>query len=155
MNNVRLVEATPAHLLELASWVTNKDELIEWAGPDVQFPCDAQSLKRDLFANGWPSFCITTTNHELLGFGQYYSRLNHCHLCRLIIAPNHRGQGLAKTLIEQISNTGKQEMNTTSCSLFVYKQNSVAINLYQQLGFQLVRYPKEGLVDNCLYMTRA
>ncbi len=154
MENVSLVKVRAAHWIELVSWVTTEGQLYEWAGPNVQYSCDALTLKQDLLAKSWPAFSLISANGELLGFGQYYSRLGRCHLCRLIIAPCHRSKGLAQTLIARISDIGEQEMGVTSCSLFVYQQNLAAIKAYQKIGFRVVDYPGNELMDNGFYMVK-
>lgn len=154
MENVSLVKVRAAHWIELASWVTTEDQLFEWAGPNLQYPCDVLTLKQDLLVETWPAFSLISANSELLGFGQYYSRLGHCHLCRLIIAPHHRGKGLARSLIEQLSAIGKREMNVASCSLFVYQKNIAAIRAYQKIGFAIVDYLGTDLIDSCIYMVK-
>lgn len=152
MNNIDLVKVSSPHLVEIADWVITEDQLVEWAGPNMQFPCDAQTLKQDLFTKNWPAFSLVTADYKLLGFGQYYSRLGHCHLCRLIIAPCYRSKGLAQILIARISEVGIRALGVTSCSLFVYQKNLAAIKAYQKIGFKVGEYPGGDMPDNCVYM---
>jgi ribosomal protein S18 acetylase RimI-like enzyme len=93
-----------------------------------------------------------SADHKLLGFGQYYVRLNHCHLCRLIVAPSQRGRGLARILIEEIARAGRRASKLKSSSLFVYKDNLAAIKAYEKFGFRVADYPSDDVIENCFYM---
>lgn len=150
-----LVEFDSTYLAELLTWVNSQDQLREWAGPNVRYPCTAQTLKHDLFSKGWPSYALVSASHDLLGFGQYYSRLKRCHLCRLIVAPSQRGQGIAQELIDGISNAARRSSMLESSSLFVYESNLAAIKAYQKIGFKLIDYPAEDRMENCLYMIKS
>lgn len=147
---MNLIEPNATHLSELLTWVKDKEQLAQWAGSNMRYPCCVNSLAQDLAA--WPSFALASKDQELLGFGQYYLRLGHCHLCRLIVSPRHRGKGLVQKLIEMISIEGTRELGVNSCSLFVYRENTVAIKAYQKIGFISKDYPASDVIDDCLYM---
>lgn len=149
-----LREFDPTRLSELLTWVNSSNELRDWAGPNARYPCTAQTLEYDLFSKGWPSYALVSVDHDLLGFGQYYSRLNRCHLCRLIVAPSYRGNGLARELIDGISSAARRMSMLESSSLFVYESNVAAINAYKKLGFKPIDYPAEDRMENCLYMVK-
>jgi ribosomal protein S18 acetylase RimI-like enzyme len=89
-----------------------------------------------------------------LAFGQYYLRLGNCHLGRLIVNPNFRGQGIASHLINQLSTLGRSDLRTDSCSLFVLGHNKSAIKVYTKLGFSMADYPEEIPLKNCFYMVQ-
>lgn len=150
-----LTDVNSTHLNELINWIDTANQLKTWAGPNMTYPCDTQTLERELLSKDWPSFSLISTNDELVGFGQYYVRLGHCHLCRLIVAPSHRGKRLAQTLIELISLEARQALGITSCSLFVYTHNSAAIKAYEKIGFRISDYPSDGIMENCLYMLKS
>ncbi|WP_259365807.1 GNAT family N-acetyltransferase [Colwellia sp. MB02u-6] len=99
-----------------------------------------------------PSFALLSAQAELLGFGQYYLRLGKCHLCRLVINPIFRGQGIAAHLIQQLSVRGKADLNANSSSLFVVQNNGSAIKTYEKSGFTVACYPEKITVKDCLYM---
>ena len=88
---------------------------------------DLNSFKSDLKLDSLKSFSLVSVEGNLLAFGQYYLRLDKCHLGRLIVNPNFRGQGIASHLIQKLGVLGKTELKTDSCSLFVLGHNKSAI----------------------------
>lgn len=129
------------NLIELMSWFSDKDELTMWSGPNFRYPFNLSTFKSDLNLNTLKSFSLLSSTGQLLAFGQYYLRLGKCHLARLVVNPDRRGQGVASHLISQLSTLGKSELGTASCSLFVLEQNKSAIKVYMKLGFSVSDYP--------------
>lgn len=134
------------------SWFSTEAALSIWSGANFSFPFDFNSFKSDLKLESLPSFALLSAQAELLGFGQYYLRLGKCHLCRLVINPIFRGQGIAAHLIQQLSVRGKADLNANSSSLFVVQNNGSAIKTYEKSGFTVACYPEKITVKDCLYM---
>ena len=147
-----LSQPSDEKLTELMSWFSTEAALSIWSGPNFSFPFDFNSFKSDLNFESLPSFALLSAQAELLGFGQYYLRLGKCHLCRLVINPNFRGQGIAAHLIQQLSVRGKADLNTNASSLFVMQNNISAIKTYEKSGFTGACYPEKITLKDCLYM---
>lgn len=147
-----LKEPTPEHLQELRSWFTNTEAITSWGGPKLHYPNTLSEFQQCLSLETLRSFALVS-NHTMLGFGQYYERLGHCHLGRLAIAPQHRGKGTIEHLIQLLRQHGQPRLNVSAASLFVLRDNAPAIKAYQKLGFKETRYPGEMGIENCLYMT--
>jgi ribosomal protein S18 acetylase RimI-like enzyme len=71
---------------------------------------------------------------ELLGFGQLCDRFERHHLARLVIRPQHRGNGLAKVLIFELIIQALAQQRR-DISLYVHRHNKVAVQCYSRLGF--------------------
>ncbi|MFT6735853.1 MAG: ribosomal protein S18 acetylase RimI-like enzyme [Polaribacter sp.] len=151
---MRLTQPSNLNFIELMSWFSTEEELSVWSGPDFRYPFDLSSFKRDLKLDSLKSFSLISTEGNLLAFGQYYLRLGRCHLGRLVVNPNLRGQGISSHLIQKLSVLGKSDLNTDSCSLFVLGHNKSAIQAYTKLGFSMTIYPDELPLDNCFYMVK-
>lgn len=136
------------------SWFKTERDVHDWAGPSIRFPFTATSFTEDACVNQLESIAMTGSNGELLAFGQFYRRLDCCHLARLVVSPQHRGQGLITKLVEQLSNTGCQELGVQRVSLFVGIHNQPALKVYRALGFTETRYPEPLPIDGHLYLTR-
>ena len=149
-----LIQATDQHLTELMSWFSNEEELSIWSGPNCRFPFDVTSFKHDIKFESLKSFVLMSNENKLLGFGQYYLRLGRCHLGRLVVNPQCRGQGMITYLIQELSSLGKADFNVETCSLFVLEHNQSAIRAYTKLGFFMADYPEEMQLENCLYMIK-
>lgn len=151
---MRLTQPSNPNFIELMSWFSTEEELSVWSGPDFRYPFDLRSFKSDLKLDSLKSFSLISTEGNLLAFGQYYLRLGRCHLGRLVVNPNLRGQGIASHLIQKLSVLGKSDLSTDSCSLFVLGHNKSAIQAYTKLGFSIADYPDEIPLDNCFYMVK-
>ena len=151
---MRLTQPSNPNFIELMSWFSTEEELSVWSGPDFRYPFDLSSFKSDLKLDSIKSFSLISTEGNLLAFGQYYMRRGRCHLGRLVVNPNWRGQGIASHLIQKLSVLGKSDLNTDSCSLFVLGHNKSAIQTYIKLGFSMADYPDELPLDNCFYMVK-
>jgi len=151
---MRLTQPSDANFIELMSWFSTEEELNIWSGPGFRYPYDLISFKSDLRLDSLKSFSLVSAEGDLLAFGQYYLRLGKCHLGRLVVNPNSRGQGIASNLIYELSVLGKSDLKTDSCSLFVLGHNKSAIQAYKKLGFSVADYPDKISLENCLYMVK-
>lgn len=157
---MRLEPPTPDNLIELRRWFENKQAIEDWGGPGMLFHTSQTAFNQALEKAGTArttSLCLVTGG-ELIGFGQFYSRLKHCHLCRLAIAPQRRGQGLIHFLVKSSAERGCAELAHSQLSLFVMRHNRAALKAYRKLGFVVAAYPEDHAtempVQNCLYLTR-
>lgn len=151
---MRLTQPSDENFIQLMSWFSSADELSIWSGPNFRYPFDLISFKSDLNLNTVKSFSLTSSEGDLLAFGQYYLRLGKCHLARLVVNPSLRGQRIASHLISQLSVLGKSDLSTESCSLFVLGHNESAIQAYTKLGFSMTDYPEKIPLENCFYMVQ-
>jgi ribosomal protein S18 acetylase RimI-like enzyme len=151
----KLCGVTEHHLLEVMSWFDDEQSLLIWSGPNFRYPYDLSSFREDLNLKELNSFVLRDEKLTTLAFGQYYLRLGRCHLGRLVVNPNCRGQGIAKQLMNKLLEAGKRDLAVNEASLFVLEHNKFAIKSYQSFGFQFTPYPNELPIENCLYMTKA
>lgn len=151
---MRLIQPLDNHLLNMMSWFTSKQELTHWSGPNFRYPFNLSSFTEDLKLNTLSSFSLISNESEFLAFGQYYQRLDKCHLGRLIVNPEFRGKGVASELMLHISELGLKKLKVKECSLFVLADNDSAIKAYEKFGFSFADYPDEIPLDNCLYMVK-
>ena len=151
---MQLTEPLECHVIEMMSWFTNEADLKQWSGPGFRYPFDLSTFTGDLKISPTNSFSLVSEEGELLGFGQYYQRLDKCHLGRLVVNPKFRGEGIIAELIKLISVKGTKALSVTACSLFVLSHNQSAIKAYQKVGFVLADYPEKIPTENCFYMVK-
>ena len=142
------------YLHELMSWFNSEIQLKQWSGPQFEYPYTEQSFIRDLNRQALPSFVLLSDTNEFIAFGQFYLRLNRCHLGRLVVKPSWRGKGVINQLIVALISTGQCSLGVNTCSLFVLAQNKAAISAYQKAGFVRANYPEKLSLKNCLYMIK-
>jgi ribosomal protein S18 acetylase RimI-like enzyme len=150
---LKLLPATPAHLLEMMSWFPSAESCRVWGGPEFRFPFTAESFRADCHLE-LPSFTLLDARSTLIGFGQYYLRAARCHLARLAIAPAHRSRGFGTRLIELLAQAGKAALGVEHCSLFVSVANTPAMALYQRLGFALTDQSADPSLPGAYYLVR-
>jgi len=151
---MNLIPATISDIDTLMSWFTTKQHIALWGGPNFTFPFTKESFIKDSKIENLASFKLINENKELLAFGQYYERLNCCHLGRLVVNPNKRGEGLGRVLVNSLIASGTEALKLNSSSLFVLADNQTAFNLYQSCGFELQNYPEKIELENCLYLVK-
>lgn len=152
---MKLIKPTENHLTTMMGWFSNEQELSNWSGPNFRFPLNLYSFIEDLNMGSLNSFALTSNTSELLAFGQFYQRLNKCHLGRLVVNPQFRGKGIAAKLMSHLCERGRQELKLNEYSLFVLAHNESAIKSYQKFGFTFADYPDEIPLANCLYMVKS
>lgn len=149
----RLVPFHAMHIPALMRWIDSERQCSQWGGPGFRYPFDSQSFSEDCRWQELPSFALENTAGDLLAFGQFYNRLDHCHLGRLIVAPQARGQGIGQHLIRALVARGCGALNLQRCSLFVLKNNPRARALYEKLGFTAREYPESAAwLEGCDYL---
>ncbi|MBC7685948.1 MAG: GNAT family N-acetyltransferase [Bdellovibrionales bacterium] len=88
------------------------------------------------------------------------NKVRHKGFIRAVfVAPSHRGQGVARLLVEQALDTAMALEGLQQLTLSVTAGNAVALGLYQSLGFDVVgQAPRALLVDGAyhddIYMVR-
>jgi ribosomal protein S18 acetylase RimI-like enzyme len=107
-----------------------------------------ENFLKSLTAEHFKLFCLLNDEQQLVASGQYYRRLEHHHLGRLAVNPKQRGQGLAKILITKILEQAFLDQLAKGASLFVFKDNTVAQQCYQSLGFIEIEYPEQPFPEN-------
>lgn len=138
---MKLVPATRELISPMLLWFPSEPELRQWAGPGFRFPYTPEQFYHDLKLDALASYCLFDEAGEFIAFGQFYNRLQRCHLGRLVIAPDHRGKGLARYFVEMLERFGRQELELSASSLFVLQSNKPALRCYQKLGFKISEYP--------------
>ncbi|MBZ9612010.1 GNAT family N-acetyltransferase [Rheinheimera maricola] len=138
-----LAVTSMSELSQLRNWFQNAEQQQSWGGDNFVYPCSEQQFLQLLCRPGTQSYSLLDRHSgKLLGFGQLCDRFGCHHLARLVIAPPHRGQGLAKqlifALIMQALSTQQRDI-----SLYVHRHNVVALQCYNRLGFNITTPPEE------------
>lgn len=150
---LRLVTLTNGHIDALMRWFPDAAAVAVWS-PSTSFPfTDRVRFILESKLDEIPSWMLVDDAGTPLAFGQYYARHGCCHLGRLVVAPERRGEGLGSELIRQLMARGTAELGARRCSLFVLDYNTAARKLYARLGFTETAYPEKMPLPDCLYLT--
>lgn len=121
----------------LISWVRTETDLLTFAGPSLSWPLDRTQLdgvraSADVIA--WtavqPPALVPVGHIELVVRDDPASGL----LCRVIVAPACRGNGLGRQLVAAAVEAASRR-GLRSVELNVRRHNDIAIRTYSSLGF--------------------
>ena len=150
-----LSEATEGDLQELMSWFPDARSVLEWGGPDFRFPFTQETFRDDCHWGRMAAFRLTDPDGAFAGFGQLYKRYGRINLARLVAHPSMRGRGVGKKLVGLLLEVGPKLLPCKEFSLFVLRDNIMALECYRSMGFVIRDYPSDGpLPDQCYYLTR-
>jgi ribosomal protein S18 acetylase RimI-like enzyme len=136
-----IVTANQQHIGSLIEWFENQQEIEQWGGPNVTLTDSVESLCKQLKIQDIPSFSFFI-DAQLIGFGQYYHRLNRGHLGRIGIAPDFRGKGYSHAVLEALKEKALAD-GFDELSLFVSAHNTAALRCYLKGGFEYKTYPDQ------------
>ena len=152
----RLERAIEEDIEELMTWFDDERSIDIWGGPKFRYPFDCTSFIEDCHWRDMATFCLRSRDNAMSAFGQMYERNNRINLARLIAHPTMRGQGLGRRLVEMLMTIGADLFDLDEFSLFVYRDNTPALECYRSLGFEIYDYPPDdSMPDVCDYMTRS
>lgn len=98
-----------------------------------EFPWSA-GIFRDCLRVGYHCFTATDLAGEVMGYCLLSVAVDEAHVLNLCVAPRHRRQGVASTLLEHMLRVARREHAETML-LEVRPSNKGAIALYQGMGF--------------------
>ena len=152
----QLSPAEHSDLDELMTWFSNAAEVDVWGGPKFRYPFTAETFRTDCHWPEMASYSLRDADGQMCAFGQFYDRNGYMNLARLVVSPEHRGLGIGTELVTRLMQVASESMKLDEYSLFVYRDNTPALKLYQSLGFEIQEYPPDQiLADKCYFLTRA
>ena len=146
--------AQESDLLIVSQWLRNQAECEMWAGHRVLYPIDLPALPDAIQWSESDSW-VVTLREEVAAFGQLVPKPGgRFHIARMIVAPDHRAEGLGRRLTEHLLATAV-ETEASVLSLNVFADNYRAIALYRSLGFSETDRPADEPESLAVYMTYA
>lgn len=135
--NLRPVQ--PSNYATVASWPESAGATQRWAGPGVPFPLPPERFAQVLELEVRPGWALLDEQGVCVGFGQYWmTATDTAHLGRIIVSPHVRGRGLGRALMQALCTQAQHEDGVQHLTLRVYRDNTAAVALYRDLGFQQV-----------------
>ena len=147
MNYIKLSpadEALIADLSALASSIVKEhyDPIIGAEQNDYMIAKfqSAASIKEQLSRN-ISYYLVCTDQAEKVGFIAFYPRGNELYLSKFYLHKSQRGQGISRQMMGFVITQAKK-INASSVALNVNKHNTLAIAVYERLGFKKIRDEK-------------
>ena len=138
----------------LIGWVPSSDFLLQWAGPDFEYPLDREQLDEHLRgAQGDLSSkliykVVDCENGTAIGHIELAAidrRNGSARVCRVLVGdPAYRGKGIGTVMMEKIVEIGFRQLGLHRLELSVFDFNTSAIRCYEK-----VEFVKEGYIREC------
>ena len=113
---------------------------------------------RDCIRVGY-SCMVYQPGKDILAYGLVSIAANEAHILNICVATDCQGQGIGKKMLHKLLDVA-EEKGVDSVFLEVRKSNNVAVQLYQQEGFNRIGvrrnyYPAEHGREDALVFARA
>ena len=113
---------------------------------------------RDCIRVGYNCF-VYDLDKTIQAYGLISIAANEAHILNICVAPEFQGQGIGKKMLYKLIDTA-EEKGVDSIFLEVRKSNQVAVQLYQQEGFNRIGvrrnyYPAEQGKEDALVFAKA
>ncbi|MDO5616342.1 MAG: GNAT family protein [Cruoricaptor ignavus] len=124
---------------DLISWISNKEELMQFAGPQLTFPLTNEQLQEILNnKNIFPFKVIDSATNLPIGHAEIFIKDSSFSLARILIGDkNSRGKGLGKIIVEKLLDFGFTNLGKHTAELNVFDWNTSAIKCYEKVGFEI------------------
>jgi RimJ/RimL family protein N-acetyltransferase len=139
---IQLHPTVPEDLPDLLGWVGSEAQMVLWSGPNFSWPLDLEKLDAYLAEShagtrlAWTApdpDSATPVGHVSLTL-QDHGRTGR--LGRVLVAPNARHVGHRRAVTQAAVTAGFAEGRIDAMTLGVYRRNTTARHLYEQLSFK-------------------
>jgi len=127
----------------LSKWLSNP-KILHFTSPKIQYPFNINNWISISYNDQNTYTCTIEINNWIIGHlsAKLNNETNSAHLFHLIIDENHRKKGFAKKLIDHVEKKLVTENNINCITLNCVKKNEQAINLYQSIGYNIIKEKK-------------
>jgi ribosomal-protein-alanine N-acetyltransferase len=125
-------------------------EVLEIEKQAFVHPWSPDLLKREL-THDWSTILVAEEpaprgGRRILGFLIFWIVHDEVHILNVATAPEHRGRGVARAVLAETLERGRQR-KCTLATLEVRRSNEAAIHLYKAFGFRPVGVRPNYYVD--------
>ena len=119
----------------LKNWFRNPKDL-NLTSPKTRYPFKFRQWKKKFYSDSDTLSCVVLNNKLIVGHVslRFSDDRRRGHIFHLIIAPEYRGQGYARKLINYLENIAS-ELKLEKLTLNVNPGNQTARQLYDKLGY--------------------
>ena len=123
---------------KLISWITSKEVLMQFAGPNFEFPLTIEQIEISKTENNRFAYEIINQNGELIGYSEIFLSENSAKLGRVLIGEEkYRGNGIGTKIVNSLIEIIKTEFRENIIELNVFDWNVGAIKCYEKVGFEI------------------
>ena len=127
----------------LSKWLANP-KILHFTAPKIQYPYKINNWISTSYNDENTHTYTIEIDNWIIGHlsAKLNNETNSAHLFHLIIDENHRKKGFAKKLIDHVEKKLVTENNINCITLNCVKKNEQAINLYQSIGYNIIKEKK-------------
>jgi len=138
-------------LPDLLRWVGSEAQMVLWSGPKFSWPLDVEQLEAYLTESRAGTRLIWTASdsrsaapvgHVSLAFQDNGTT---GRLGRVLVAANARHLGHGRAITQAAVTAGFDQSSIEALTLGVYRHNTIACHLYEQLGFKTTAIMKSSV----------
>lgn len=138
---MKLEEFPNNKISELLSWIKSEEDKQFWSGNTFQKGLSPKTFAIHLQRLNVSSHCFLGPKKSLIAYGEIvFSGLNNGVLCRVIINPLSRKNGVGKKFIGQLLIWAFHEKSLRKITLNTFGHNHPARKCYQSVGFKEVAF---------------
>ncbi|MEZ8096931.1 GNAT family N-acetyltransferase [Photobacterium swingsii] len=127
---------------QLIKWIMSAETNYLWGGPVFSYPLDTEQIRIHCKQHQVFPFLLTRSGIKLGYVELYQESHDHFRICRVFIADEYRGQGLAKQMLTLLIDKAVNTLNAKQVSLAVFDHNHAAKECYLSLGFEITSLEK-------------
>jgi len=132
---------------QLISWIHSKKDLLFWSGKTFEQGFSRSLFERHLKRKNLYSFSLLNKDKHLLAYGEIVrTGLQSCTLCRVMVHPDRRGEGIGKIFCKLVMQWASEEMAFKKMHLNVLGCNKSAIRCYRSVGFTITMVKRNARV---------
>jgi RimJ/RimL family protein N-acetyltransferase len=148
---IKLTYFEPAHFQALIGWIDSPEFLLQWGGPNFQFPLDESQLNKYMEGTnvkGSDTYIYSVIHEQTSDVIGHISigKIDRIHqsgrVGKVLVGDEKvRGQGVGQKIMKEVLRVAFHELDLHRVSLGVFDFNHSAISCYEKAGFV-----KEGLL---------
>lgn len=121
------------------SWISNAEELFQFAGPIFTFPLTDDQLEDYINRTDLKPFkAVETTSNKAVGHCELNFINGNRRLSRILVGDKTmRGKKVGEQMVRQMVELLFENPETTSVDLNTFDWNKAAIRCYEKVGFRI------------------
>lgn len=110
------------------------DAIYQIENSSFSVPWSKESLQNELSINQFAYYLVVELEGEVIGYGGMWIITDEAHVTNIAISPSHRGQKWGEKLVTAMKQHAA-ERGAVSMTLEVRPSNTIALRLYEKMGF--------------------
>lgn len=153
---IELLPFTKLDFDTFKGWISNAEELYQFAGPIFTFPLtDRQLLDYISMTDKQPMKVVLQSNKETIGHCELNFENGNHRLSRILVGKKElRGQKMGEHIVKKMVEMLFQDVKVKMVDLNVFDWNKAAIKCYENVGFAINHNNSDQMAINGKTWTR-